>query len=868
MSILRTNNANTLSTTGNLQPGSGLLVNVLPPGGIASASSTANVITMAGGHGFVAGQKSMVGINEDTFSGAQTIQSVTATTITFPTGTAFNVTTGDTIINLGTDSGTAQPNYDGGTVSIYSDPALANAVTNAQVTVDGGGGYQFYHPGSHFFWELVRSADSSVGPVQFVVNAYAIADQNTSVENFATGGTGTSSDPWTGWETAFSAIPTSGTTIEFLPGFYKQNTTIKLPVNLTGWLKVVAEGGVNIQLTSSAPRMFDIAAHSDYDTLGYIELGGFNLDANNITGNNHILIGTTQAGVVTTRSRLNYAKIKIHDIRIYNVPDSGPRTGIQLNTTHTTGGETATTCSDISIWRVRQEGGTNGIVLTAGADDSSANVNHTFNRIHIASCYHASIAVPTAVSNAASIQVGQNGFVIDCLIEDCYSANSSDVGIEVDNPYRCSVRNCVFIDAAGYGILVRNFNTGVVISKNSCEVVGCRAICLNGAVNDINFFAGFGATGTTSALALGMVKFKDCYYETNDAYLHRPVNVTAYVKHFVLDGFQVYAPSLTDAQSVSYYNLFGTTSQYVNNTLSLKNIRIDLTMNTLAHSPIVALFQVESESGRLELEDVVANITYTGNGGATAYFEFCDSTQSNSYSNNIVGRVRGLRLESFSGASGASRCYGVRFRQYLGASSAIIVSDCDFSALPSGSFYTTIDATADIGQVTFRDILTNTFPAPLNCGTWPITSATSGTDTACSNGTAYVGSIFVPFRMKVTGVQYLVGSVGGTDKVVASIHDAAGALIANSATAGATVGTAAQTQQVALTSTVTLPGPASYFLALTFNGTTAKFRTIPAFCNAGNGVIGNSVTQTFGTPAAFTAPTTFTADKVPVASLY
>jgi hypothetical protein len=155
---------------------------------------------------------------------------------------------------------------------------------------------------------------------------------------------------------------------------------------------------------------------------------------------------------------------------------------------------------------------------------------------------------------------------------------------------------------------------------------------------------------------------------------------------------------------------------------------------------------------------------------------------------------------------------------------------------------------------------------PRNVATWQAIAATSGTDTACTNGTAYVGSVFLPMNATVTGIQYLIGSVGGTDKVIASLHSSTGALLANSATAGATVGTAANLQQVAFTATYNAVGPAFYFVALTFNGTTAKFRSVPAFTNAG--VIGNGVTQTFGTPAAFTAPTTFTADKVPVASLY
>lgn len=159
--------------------------------------------------------------------------------------------------------------------------------------------------------------------------------------------------------------------------------------------------------------------------------------------------------------------------------------------------------------------------------------------------------------------------------------------------------------------------------------------------------------------------------------------------------------------------------------------------------------------------------------------------------------------------------------------------------------------------------------SPIGVGSWVNNSATAGTDTACTNGTAYYVSLWLPGDVFVNGVKYLIGSVGGTDKVIAAIFDSAGTLIANSALAGATVGTAANSQDVALTAPITLPGPGIILIALTFNGTTAKFRSIPAFCNAGSGVQAGSATQTFGTAASFVPSTTiFTADKGPVLSLY
>lgn len=142
--------------------------------------------------------------------------------------------------------------------------------------------------------------------------------------------------------------------------------------------------------------------------------------------------------------------------------------------------------------------------------------------------------------------------------------------------------------------------------------------------------------------------------------------------------------------------------------------------------------------------------------------------------------------------------------------------------------------------------------------------ATAGTDTACTNGTVYYTGIYVGHNMTVTGGTYLIGSVGGTDKVIITLHDSLGNVVANTDTAGTTVGTAANFQSVAFTSAYSLVA-GFYYMGVTFNGTTAKFRTFPI---PGSKFYAGSATQTFGTTAAFTPPGTFTADKGPIGGLY
>lgn len=158
--------------------------------------------------------------------------------------------------------------------------------------------------------------------------------------------------------------------------------------------------------------------------------------------------------------------------------------------------------------------------------------------------------------------------------------------------------------------------------------------------------------------------------------------------------------------------------------------------------------------------------------------------------------------------------------------------------------------------------------APHGFSNWVPPTATSGTDTTPANDTQFLTSIFVPVNKTITGVGYLIGSVGGTDKVYAALYDADGALLGNSSVAGggATVGTAANIQTLALTATYAAKGPRLYYVGISMNGNTARLRTVPAHCQGG--LFAGSVTQTHGTVAAVTEPVTFTADKAPICFLY
>lgn len=147
------------------------------------------------------------------------------------------------------------------------------------------------------------------------------------------------------------------------------------------------------------------------------------------------------------------------------------------------------------------------------------------------------------------------------------------------------------------------------------------------------------------------------------------------------------------------------------------------------------------------------------------------------------------------------------------------------------------------------------------------TALTGGTDTTPVNGTRFSASVYIPHNMIMTGIGYLIGTVGGTNNVIVELHDADGKLIANSAVAGTLCGTLATFQEIAFTAPVEVV-QGWYFLSVTMNGNTARLRTIPTALSISQTALTKSAAGTFGTVGDLTVPTTFTADVGPIAYTY
>lgn len=145
----------------------------------------------------------------------------------------------------------------------------------------------------------------------------------------------------------------------------------------------------------------------------------------------------------------------------------------------------------------------------------------------------------------------------------------------------------------------------------------------------------------------------------------------------------------------------------------------------------------------------------------------------------------------------------------------------------------------------------------------PLTNG-AGTNTTPTAELVYVSSIHIPCNCTLTGLSYLIGGTGGTDKAIAMLFDCAGLLLANSATAGVTVGTQSTFQRLPFTAPVAVTGPGMYFVGIQYNGNTARIRT-QIFGDHRTAVFA----QTFGSPVAMTSvPTTFTTAYGPIVMTY
>lgn len=185
------------------------------------------------------------------------------------------------------------------------------------------------------------------------------------------------------------------------------------------------------------------------------------------------------------------------------------------------------------------------------------------------------------------------------------------------------------------------------------------------------------------------------------------------------------------------------------------------------------------------------------------------------------------------------------------------------------------DMYATVGGVTANIPQTGIGPTTVQQGPlyWPCISLGSAALTgyevngvAQTAGTMNFTEIYVPYTQTWLGAGILNGTTVGTHNVLTALYGSNGVLLANSAVAGVVSAGASVFQNIAFTSSITLP-PGRYFVGFQYSGTTPTPRHLLAA--NGSNIITGSVAGTFGTvPSTITVPTTFTTAVGPICQLY
>jgi hypothetical protein len=157
-----------------------------------------------------------------------------------------------------------------------------------------------------------------------------------------------------------------------------------------------------------------------------------------------------------------------------------------------------------------------------------------------------------------------------------------------------------------------------------------------------------------------------------------------------------------------------------------------------------------------------------------------------------------------------------------------------------------------------------TYPTPGN-----VVAPVAVTDVS---GKLWFSQIWVGYNSTATGACILGGSGAGTDAIILALWDATGNLLANTALAGSTAGSASLLQCLAFVSPITLAGGNSYFIGVQGNGTTAAQFSAYKTGGAPTGYLtGVQTGGSFGTILNITSaniPTGFNTGDGPYMSLY
>lgn len=524
---------------------------------------------------------------------------------------------------------------------------------------------------------------------------------------------------------ALQALISADCDILLGPGTFLWNTeVVKLPRSATGIrIRGSGVGVTTIKLSATVPRAFDFNKIANQDTFQNIELSDFTVDANNIEGFHHVVIGTYVNKVFATD--LNFDRLSFRRIRTINVYDNAAnitnafRANLFISTEWDAGTQTLTNilCEDLDF----MGGGDIGVEVAArGA--VAANVKVSYDNISFIRCRCARKNVPTTTFSSAGFQIGAHASGGSCKIIDCFSQNSADVSIEIDNVGRADIRNFHSVDAYN-GFTTWNF-------RKPTSAQGGH-VTIRGLMTEVNSLAevppGYGVDlGEFTAAPLASLSITDWKHRDNTA-AGRHVAFRCLerdIERLTLERVQVLAPAVAntakgnlEVQPIQLSLAPGGAGCHV----TLRDIGFKYA-GTCERNSFVEFWPIAINTGTFKsllIDGVTFDIALTEMENETlrGIVIGLEATTLTS------GSIRNLRYTTYS-KDAAPRCVTVYGTATLTITDRLTIENCDFSAMAAGGDEIHFEGTSNAAKVFSRGNVYKNLKAPTE-----LTLAGSGTGT-------------------------------------------------------------------------------------------------------------------------------------------
>ena len=212
-----------------------------------------------------------------------------------------------------------------------------------------------------------------------------------------------------------------------------------IPKDLLQWLRIVGDDGTVIRLSANIPRLFDLTRAADDDTFRRVAVENLHVDANNVGGVGHVVLGNLYPAGGTPAHQVNIDQIRVQGVRTVNVlrgtsSATDWRIGVALHCWNN--GDAADAqhmITDVEIEDFHQDGGLSAINIAGmpyGGGVLTANV--WLDEIHVRRGSHDEGTVPSQFNAGNHVMIGNKGFGGRATITDFYGANCSDCGFEIN----------------------------------------------------------------------------------------------------------------------------------------------------------------------------------------------------------------------------------------------------------------------------------------------------------------------------------------------------------------------------------------------------------------------------------------------------